>query len=52
MDGLEVNVPPVPDNMPPLQLGEVDDIVPDEGILQAVGYSDDWVDEIFNAVQS
>lgn len=41
MDGLEVNVPPVPFNMLALQFVAADDIVPDEGILQAVGYSDD-----------
>ena len=51
MDGLEVNVPPVFDNILLFQLVGVLDIVPDDGILQAVGYSDDWVTEIFNEVQ-
>ena len=41
IDGLLVNVPPVPFNIYEFQSVEVDDIVPDEGILQAVGYSDD-----------
>ena len=41
MDGLEVNVPPVSTNISSFQFVAVDDIVPDEGILQAVGYSDD-----------
>ena len=41
MDGLEVNVPLVPDNILLFQFETVDDIVPDEGILQAVGYSGD-----------
>ena len=51
MDGSEVKLPPVPFNMPLLQFVAVDDIVPDEGILHAVGYSGDWVDEILNDVQ-
>ena len=41
MDGLEVNVPPVPFNILIFQSVAVDDIVPDEGILHAVGYSGD-----------
>ena len=41
IDGPEVNVPPVPDNISRFQFVAVDDIVPDDGILQAVGYSDD-----------
>ena len=41
MDGSEVKVPPVFDNILLFQRVAVDDIVPDEGILQAVGYSDD-----------
>ena len=41
MDGLEVNVPPVPFNILKFQLEALDGIVPDEGILHAVGYSSD-----------
>ena len=46
-----MNVPPVPDNISRFHSVAVDDIVPDEGILHAVGYSGDWVVEIFNDVQ-
>ena len=40
MDGFDVNVPPVSDNISVFHPEAVDDIVPDEGILHAVGYSD------------
>ena len=46
-----MNVPPVRISIETFQLDGVDDIVPDDGILQTVGYPDDCVDEIFNDVQ-
>ena len=52
MNGSDLNVPPVYDNMPLLHDAAVDGIVPDDGIRQAVGYSDDLVVDIFNDVQS
>ena len=46
-----MNVPSVPVNILLFQLVGADDIVPDDGILHAVGYPVDLVAEIFNDLQ-